>query len=57
VEWRPPDPEITKELEALRARLAAAQREEQERRDDLEQLRKDFARLSEELRKQREGGS
>jgi predicted nuclease with TOPRIM domain len=56
VEWRPPDPEITKELEALRARLAAAQREEQERRDDLEQLRKDFARLSEDLRKQREGG-
>jgi len=49
------DREVEKELEELRERLAAAQLEEQQRRRDLEQLRKDFARLSEQLRRLREG--
>ena len=47
------DREVAKELDELRARLAAAQLEEEQRRTELEQLRKDFARLSEQLRRQR----
>ena len=47
------DREITKELDELRARLVAAQQEEEQRRNELQQLRRDFARLSEELRRQR----
>ena len=47
------DREITKELDELRARLIAAQQEEEQRRNELQQLRRDFARLSEELRRQR----
>jgi predicted nuclease with TOPRIM domain len=47
------DREVAKELDELRARLAAAQLEEEQRRKELEQLRKDFARLSEQLRRQR----
>jgi len=47
------DREVARELDDLRARLAAAQLEEEQRRKELEQLRKDFARLSEQLRRQR----
>jgi chromosome segregation ATPase len=47
------DREIAKELDELRARLVAAHREEEQRRNELQQLRRDFARLSEELRRQR----
>jgi chromosome segregation ATPase len=53
VEWRPTDRELAEELEDLRARLAAARREEMQRRDELEQLRRDFARLSAQLRELR----
>jgi hypothetical protein len=45
--------EVAKELDELRARLSAAQLEEAQRRKELEDLRKDFARLSEQLRRQR----
>jgi hypothetical protein len=48
------DRQIASELEALRARLALAQHEELQRRQQLEQLRKDFARLSKQLRDQRQ---
>jgi chromosome segregation ATPase len=54
VEWRPTDGELADELEDLRARLAAARREEMQRRDELAQLRRDFARLSDQLRLLRE---
>ena len=47
------DREVVRELDELRQRLAAAQLEEEQRRKDLEDLRKDFARLSEQLRRQR----
>ena len=40
------DREVARELDDLRARLAAAQLEEEHRRKELEQLRKDFARLT-----------
>jgi septal ring factor EnvC (AmiA/AmiB activator) len=48
------DSELAKELDELRARLAAAHQEEQQRRVDLEQLRKDFAKISDQLRRLRE---
>jgi uncharacterized membrane protein len=54
VEWRRTDRELFEELEDLRARLAAARREEMQRRDELEQLRRDFARLSDQLQRLRE---
>ena len=57
VEWRPTDRELAEELEDLRARLAAARREEMQRRDELEQLRRDFARLSAQLRQLRQAPS
>jgi uncharacterized membrane protein len=54
VEWRRTDRELFEELEDLRARLAAARREEMQRRDELAQLRRDFARLSDQLQRLRE---
>jgi hypothetical protein len=47
------DEKLARELEELRARLAAAHREDDQRREALEQLRADFHRLSEQLRQQR----
>ena len=48
------DRELANELDQLRARLAAAHQEEQQRRADLAQLRKDFAKISDQLRRLRD---
>jgi uncharacterized membrane protein len=47
------DREIAQELDELRLRLQASQREEKQRREQIEQLRLDLAKISAELRRLR----